>query len=648
MQPPPTDSFKKELLELAFQEKEVLTAFAFAILRDWHQAEDVVQEALLTVFRKPPLDEETRSKAFAWIRGIIRLKAFEQLRKRRRESPMDEATLMDLVSKHVEPTFDEQASRDLRERTDSLRSCMSKLPAKSRRLLHRFYFENLSHAEIAEEDDRAEASVERQMKYLRHKLRECVKKSVREGKALESLTEATAIENFLLPDLWSGTNRDRTLGGILDLAALALAAGQHRAIALSTAPSAEFVSSFGKSIRRGGSRPSEIKILTEVAPPIFSSAPQSSENEPLRRSITWRRLAAVLVVGSALAAGLAKQRSSRFEAAGIEVISEEGEAMRIRNGATVYLRKGDRIVPGDTLRTGNDGSLSLTGKGVETQFEVGGNAEMTLLPPSWFAAPIQRIGISKGNLIVSADPSGRKGRLEIETGDFISRISGTQFSINRSGATTWLGVGKGRVEMRGGDGSFASVGNGEAVEAEISASGDSVISKFGGADGIGVVQEVWWGYPSNDLSGIGKVPGYPCSPHARFIRPRFESPNGFGENYLSRLHAWLTVPETGTYFFHLACDNDGELHFTPEDGLRIILASIKGDPTVGKLMWPRPREWDKYPSQKSAPVMLEVGKRYLLEAVYVEASNNDHISVGWSREDGQEPKVIEARHLRIR
>lgn len=57
-------------------------------------------------------------------------------------------------------------------------------------------------------------------------------------------------------------------------------------------------------------------------------------------------------------------------------------------------------------------------------------------------------------------------------------------------------------------------------------------------------------------------------------------------------------------------------------------------------------QYDKYPSQTSAPVYLEAGQRYYIEALHREYRGIDHLSVGWMMPGGMMEQAISGQYLR--
>jgi len=106
----------------------------------------------------------------------------------------------------------------------------------------------------------------------------------------------------------------------------------------------------------------------------------------------------------------------------------------------------------------------------------------------------------------------------------------------------------------------------------------------------------------------------------------FQVPIDVSEDYAARVRGFLTAPATGQYVFFIRSDDNSELSLSTDDtpANKIRIAHIAGSPA-----WTGYEEWDKFPSQKSAPVELVAGKRYYIEALLKEDITEDHLSVGW-------------------
>lgn len=116
--------------------------------RDW--AEDVLQEAFLTIWRSAPDYRASLSPPLAWMGLIVRSRALDFLRRRASERADAVQELDDVVSDTVagdspDPMDTTQAS----EQAWALHECLRQLEARQREVLSLAYLRDLSHSELA-------------------------------------------------------------------------------------------------------------------------------------------------------------------------------------------------------------------------------------------------------------------------------------------------------------------------------------------------------------------------------------------------------------------------------------------------------------------------------------------------------------------
>jgi RNA polymerase sigma-70 factor (ECF subfamily) len=123
-------------------------SLAYRMVGRGNVAEDVVQEAFLSIWRSGARYERTRGSVRTWVLGIVHHRAIDQLRRssvhdKRRAS--DEGLEERLES--GERTDNEVARR---EEAASIRSAMTTLPADQSHVIELAYFGGFTHTEIAE------------------------------------------------------------------------------------------------------------------------------------------------------------------------------------------------------------------------------------------------------------------------------------------------------------------------------------------------------------------------------------------------------------------------------------------------------------------------------------------------------------------
>jgi RNA polymerase sigma-70 factor (ECF subfamily) len=120
---------------------------AYRILEDGPAAEDVVQEAFLTVWRQAERIDASRGKLSSFVLTVVHHRAIDALRVRRgqvaRSVPTEVAEI-------------EKPGADVSERVmeslnrDEVRAALAAVPDDQRRAIEMAYYEGLTHIEIAD------------------------------------------------------------------------------------------------------------------------------------------------------------------------------------------------------------------------------------------------------------------------------------------------------------------------------------------------------------------------------------------------------------------------------------------------------------------------------------------------------------------
>lgn len=121
-------------------------SLALRVVNDRGRAEDVVQDAFLSVWRKAGTFVEGRGSAKTWLTSIVRNRAIDLVRARR-ESDADDETVL-LALRDGAPGVLEQVTASLDR--DLVRAAVQALPADQQQAISMAYFEGRSHSEIAE------------------------------------------------------------------------------------------------------------------------------------------------------------------------------------------------------------------------------------------------------------------------------------------------------------------------------------------------------------------------------------------------------------------------------------------------------------------------------------------------------------------
>ena len=147
-------------------------AIALSIVKDEHEAADVVQETFIKVYRKvSTLKELDRFRP--WLRNIVRSTALDRLRKRKKTLSLDYGE--DDDNKALEPiaeTVSPDAVLQSRELQKEIRGRIMGLPEAQREVVALKYIEGLSYEEIARQTGSSISSIESRLHRARARLRE--------------------------------------------------------------------------------------------------------------------------------------------------------------------------------------------------------------------------------------------------------------------------------------------------------------------------------------------------------------------------------------------------------------------------------------------------------------------------------------------
>ena len=136
------------LAELYDRHARGVYSLALRVLRDAHDAEDVVQEVFSQAWRQATRYDAARAAVGAWLLNLTRSRAIDRLRNRRArpEAPVDTAVIAAVAGSGL--AADEYVISD--ERARLVRQALGELPFLQRAAVELAFYEGLTHVEIAE------------------------------------------------------------------------------------------------------------------------------------------------------------------------------------------------------------------------------------------------------------------------------------------------------------------------------------------------------------------------------------------------------------------------------------------------------------------------------------------------------------------
>lgn len=142
-----------------------------------------------------------------------------------------------------------------------------------------------------------------------------------------------------------------------------------------------------------------------------------------------------------------------------------------------------------------------------------------------------------------------------------------------------------------------------------------------------VKREFWAGIGGNPVSNLTSHANFPNSPTSVSYLPFFETPTNSADNYGQRLSGYLRAPDSGSYTFWIASDDGGELWLSTDSNPSNKTRIAWHNGATGS------REWGRFATQRSAPVTLEGGRFYYIEALHKEGVGGDNLAVSWQGPD---------------
>ena len=126
----------------------VAYSLAYRIVGERGAAEDVTQEAFISIWRSGARYDKARGSVRTWMLGIVRNRAIDFLRSKAGRAPkldFDDDSILE--QRPAEGLTDSEALR--RETAQEVRGALDELPGEQAKVIQMAYFGGFSHSEIA-------------------------------------------------------------------------------------------------------------------------------------------------------------------------------------------------------------------------------------------------------------------------------------------------------------------------------------------------------------------------------------------------------------------------------------------------------------------------------------------------------------------
>jgi RNA polymerase sigma-70 factor (ECF subfamily) len=155
-------------------------SLAYRIVGDRQSAEDVTQEALISIWRSGARFDRARGSVRAWTLGIVRNRAIDLLRRDSGRAPRPAFDSEELLERSPSDDLtDVEALR--RETARQVRGAISGLPEEQSKVIGLAYFGGFTHSEIAKMLNEPLGTIKGRMRLGMEKIRASLAEGLAEG-----------------------------------------------------------------------------------------------------------------------------------------------------------------------------------------------------------------------------------------------------------------------------------------------------------------------------------------------------------------------------------------------------------------------------------------------------------------------------------
>jgi RNA polymerase sigma-70 factor, ECF subfamily len=159
----------ERFLRLYIENQHRLSGFVHTLVPNWQDAEELVQESLLILWRKFD-DFDLATNFFPWAARVAQYEVLNYRRRQRRASPqLSEAAIQEIAATAV------TASTDLELQREALRHCLDLLPDRDRQMVTLRYCDEGTVDAVANALGRSKSLVHKALQRIRSRLLRCVR-----------------------------------------------------------------------------------------------------------------------------------------------------------------------------------------------------------------------------------------------------------------------------------------------------------------------------------------------------------------------------------------------------------------------------------------------------------------------------------------
>jgi len=168
-----------EFLKQFFAWRPSLEGIIFAMTRDYHATEDLLQEIAIIAVRK--LDQFDDSRPLRpWLNGIVKIEVAGWMRNSRKKHYSLDPAVLEACTESFDEVF---LKEDLHQQIDALETCMKRLSNEQKALLLLRYETGKECSDIAAQTNRTVQGVYGMLKRVKELLRNCIERRLAEERS---------------------------------------------------------------------------------------------------------------------------------------------------------------------------------------------------------------------------------------------------------------------------------------------------------------------------------------------------------------------------------------------------------------------------------------------------------------------------------
>lgn len=171
----PDSERTSQFLQLYSVAQPRLFAYILAMIPEWHDAEEVLQETSVVLWKS--FDQFQQGTNFwAWAKTVALHQVLSFRKKRKRTPHPLEQKFIEAVAKEYGRMAD-----NLEDQLQAMADCVAKLPPNERELIVACYEPNATILEVAERLGRPAGTVYKSLSRIRQSLLKCIEETLSEG-----------------------------------------------------------------------------------------------------------------------------------------------------------------------------------------------------------------------------------------------------------------------------------------------------------------------------------------------------------------------------------------------------------------------------------------------------------------------------------